>query len=90
MTFTNTGLSLLLLSVFGLCFARIHMRVETTLIGYKLGKLKQIEMKELEVRSELQMTLSKLNSKEHLEFISSVKNLKSAQKHLAMIGVENP
>jgi hypothetical protein len=47
-------------------FVRIHLRVQTTVIGYRIGALKDSETKLLEVRSQLQMELAKMTTKENL------------------------
>lgn len=84
LTSTHTGIGLILLALFSICLGRVYMRVETTLIGYQLGKYKKEELALLEKRSDLQMTLSKLTSKSHLQFIASVKDFDKAAKRLAM------
>ena len=55
------GLGLVAVSV-----ARIHVRVETTLVGYEIGHLKGEEQKLLEERSALKMQLAKLTTQKHL------------------------
>lgn len=50
-------------------FVRIHLRVQTTVIGYRIGALKESEKKLLESRSNLQMRLAKTTTKEHLNKI---------------------
>ncbi len=57
-------LALSILFCFG--FFRSFVRIQTTLIGYDLGKLKHTEAKLLEERSQLQMELAKLTSKDQL------------------------
>ena len=83
---TSFGSIVFITGLFSLGLAQVYIRVESTLIGYELGKLKQEELSLLEKRSELQMTLSKLNSKQHLQFISSLRdNMKTkSKKSLAM------
>jgi len=67
---TNTFLFLSFAVLFGLAFLRVHMRVQTTLIGYELGKLKQQESSLLEEKSQLQMTYAKITGKEYLSVLS--------------------
>lgn len=55
--------------IFVAAFVRIHLRVQTTVIGYRIGALKDSETKLLEVRSNLQMQLAKMTTKENLSKI---------------------
>lgn len=57
--------------IFSLAFARVHLRIQTTLIGYNLGKLKAQEASLLEERSHLQMTLAQLTTKNHLSLMAN-------------------
>jgi hypothetical protein len=57
--------------IFSLAFLRVHMRIQTTLIGYNLGKLKAQEASLLEERSHLQMTLAQLTTKNHLSLMAN-------------------
>ena len=59
------GLGLVAVSV-----ARIHVRVETTLVGYDIGHLKGEEQKLLEEQSSLKMQLAKLTTQKHLELMT--------------------
>ena len=59
------GLGLVAVSV-----ARIHVRVETTLVGYEIGHLKSEEQKLLEERSSLKMQLAKLTTQKHLQLMT--------------------
>lgn len=54
--------------VLSLCmaFGRAHLRIQTTMVGYELGKLKSEEASLLEKRSQLQMELAKLTTKKEL------------------------
>ena len=58
--------------VFTLCLAigRIHLRVQSTLLGYEIAELKERESKLLEDRSYLKMQLSRLTTKKHLTLMS--------------------
>lgn len=58
----TAGLALALVAAVG----RIHLRVQTTLIGYGIAELKEQESKLLEERSLLKVQLSKLTTKKHL------------------------
>ncbi len=55
---------------FTLAVARIHVRAQTTLIGYEIGRLKASEGKTLEERSALRMQLAKVSSQKHLNQIT--------------------
>lgn len=56
--------------IFCSALARIHLRVQTTLVGYDIADLKEQESKLLEERSLLKMQLSKLTTKKHLMLMS--------------------
>jgi hypothetical protein len=56
--------------VFALALARVHLRVQTTLVGYEIGRLKTDEARLLEERSGLRMQLAKLTTKKHLELMT--------------------
>ena len=58
--------SLASLLTIGLAVTRIHLRVQTTLIGYEIGRLKNDEGHLLEERGSLKMQLAKLTTKKHL------------------------
>ncbi len=66
--FVCLGVFTLLLS--GAIF-RVHMRVQTTLIGYELGELKTEEVELMRQRSQLQMQLAKLTSHDHLRLMAA-------------------
>lgn len=57
--------------LFSMAFLRVHLRIQTTLIGYNLGKLKAQEASLLEERSHLQMTLAQLTTKNHLALMAN-------------------
>lgn len=57
---------MLFLSFFVLAFARVHLRVQTTMVGYDIGRLKTREGRLLEERSELKMELARLTTKNSL------------------------
>ena len=53
-------------------FARIHVRAQTTLVGYELGQLKTSEGRLLEDRANLKMQLAKLTTRKHLQLMTDV------------------
>jgi hypothetical protein len=57
-------------TTFTLAVARIHVRAQTTLIGYEIGRLKANEGKTIEERSALRMQLAKVSSQKHLNQIT--------------------
>lgn len=65
LTPTTLAATLAVLMV-GLAVTRIHLRVQTTLIGYEIGGLKHDEARLLEERGTLKMQLAKLTTKKHL------------------------
>jgi len=62
--------------VFGLGFFRVHMRVQSTLIGYQLGRLKAEESDLLARRADLQMSVAKLTTKEFLTLMANTADKK--------------
>ncbi len=56
--------------ILALSLGRIHLRVQTTLVGYEIGKLRAEETTLLEERAGLKMQLAKLTSKKHLELMT--------------------
>lgn len=64
--------------------ARIHVRVQTTLAGYSIGKLKNEESKLLEDRAALKMQLAKLTSKKHLMLMTDVSETAEPTLHTAV------
>lgn len=69
--------------LFGLAFVRVHLRVQSTLIGYQLGTLKSKEAQLLEKRSKLSMTYAKITTREHLELMASSNDSKKPITSLA-------
>jgi len=51
-------------------FARVHLRVQTTMVGYEIGRLKTKEGRLLEERSELKMELARLTTKQALSLMA--------------------
>ena len=66
---------LILLVIFSLAGWRVHMRVQTTMIGYELGRLKTTEAELLQERSLLKMELAKLTTKSHLMLASNYEDI---------------
>lgn len=62
----NMILSGFLASLFSIAFFRCYVRINTTLIGYRIGQLKGSESELLEERSRLRMKLAKLTTKDSL------------------------
>lgn len=70
----------------GLAVTRIHLRVQTTLIGYEIGGLKHEEARLLEERGSLKMQFAKLTTKKHLMLMTedAGRNAKVAKGTLAL------
>lgn len=84
MALSHTALvvGLALLATFGAL--RVHWRVQTTLTGYDLAKLKEEEAALLEERSSLKMQLARLTTKKHLLLLSeSTETAKGAKPSVA-------
>lgn len=71
--------------VFGFCLVlvafamvRIHLRVQTTMIGYEIGHLKASEARLIETRNALKMQLAKMTTQKHLQRIIQVNAPKGA------------
>jgi hypothetical protein len=62
-------------------FARIHVRAQTTLVGYELGQLKTSEGRLLEERANLKMQLAKLTTRKHLQLMTDVGERADAPTH---------
>lgn len=75
-----TGLA----TVFCCAFLRVHMRVQSTLIGYELGRLKAQEAELLEKRSMLQMDLARLTTKGHLSLMVTTKDSPNSAPSVAI------
>ena len=56
----------------GASFLRIYVRVQTTVIGYQIGTLKDRENKLLEKRSHLKIELAKITSQEALSELAEL------------------
>ncbi len=59
------------LALFAIAFIRVHVRMETTLTGYEIGRLKAEESSLLEKRSLLKMSLARLTTRQHLSMVTS-------------------
>ena len=59
--------------IFALGLAQSHIRVTTTLVGYRLGSLKSQETELLTRRGQLKMQLARLSTKSHLDLMSETK-----------------
>ena len=57
--------------VLGLSFVRVHLRMQTTLLGYELGELKSRESSLLEARDARRVELAKLTAKSTLLMLSN-------------------
>lgn len=69
----------------GLAVTRIHLRVQTTLIGYEIGGLKSEEARLLEERGALKVQFAKLTTKKHLMLMTeSEDDAKVAEGTLAL------
>ena len=55
---------------FASAFVRVHLRVQTTMVGYEIGRLKTKEGRLREDRSELKMELARLTTKQSLSSMS--------------------
>ena len=64
-----------MVAAFALLFAgallRVHLRVQTTLIGYEIGRIKAEESALLEKRSLLKMQLARLTTRQHLSLMTA-------------------
>ncbi|MCX6131343.1 MAG: hypothetical protein NTX25_20065 [Proteobacteria bacterium] len=61
----------LLLALFSLASFKAYIKIQTTLIGYRIGQTKQAEAEMLESQSYLKMELAKLTTKENLAAIAA-------------------
>ncbi|MFW7378284.1 MAG: hypothetical protein ACOH5I_05725 [Oligoflexus sp.] len=75
----------LLVIAFCLALAIAYLRIQSTLIGYQLGELKDHESYLLEQRSRLKVDLAKLTKKENLTILASrqQKNTSNDENSLA-------
>ncbi|MEY4632304.1 MAG: hypothetical protein RIQ81_2424 [Pseudomonadota bacterium] len=64
---SQTPLYVVLLIAAAIAFARVHLRVKTTLTGYEIGRLKAAEGRLLAEKSELSVELARLTGRESLD-----------------------
>lgn len=74
------ALSVSAVLMIGLAVTRIHLRVQTTLIGYEIGGLKHEEANLLEERGSLKVQFAKLTTKKHLLLMTESED--PAAKHV--------
>ena len=65
-TLKNFWLLALFAIFFVLAFARTHVRNQSTLLGYEIGRLKKQEVVLLEHRSHLKVQLARITAREQL------------------------
>ncbi|MFY7930155.1 MAG: hypothetical protein ACOVS5_14880 [Oligoflexus sp.] len=63
----------LLLSLFLLASTKAYIRIETTLLGYRIGEMKQTEAELLETQSTLKMELARITTKHNLRQLAGTK-----------------
>jgi len=73
---TNVPLYVVVMIALSVAFLRVHLRVKTTLTGYEIGRLKNMEGRLLAEKSELSVELARLTSKDALQ---SKDNLRESQ-----------
>ena len=56
----------LLVTLFAAASFKAYVRIQTTLIGYRIGQLKQAESELLETQSTLKMELAKISTRQNL------------------------
>ncbi|NDE14911.1 hypothetical protein EBZ80_08285 [bacterium] len=64
---TNVPLYVVVMIALSVAFVRVHLRVKTTLTGYEIGRLKNMEGRLLAEKSELSVELARLTSKDALQ-----------------------
>ncbi len=57
----------LLVTLFAAASLKAYVRIQTTLIGYRIGQLKQAESELLETQSTLKMELAKISTRQNLQ-----------------------
>ncbi len=81
---TSVGMNVILFSVFvtvfGCAFVRTYLRIQTTLMGYEIGRLKSQESDLLQERAHLQMNYAKLTTKAHLSLLSDEDRTTSSKR----------
>ena len=70
MEFKNRPITVFLYVVFfillTISFLRVHSRIQITLLGYEIGRMKEREAELIKTRGLLTMELSKISTKNHL------------------------
>ena len=68
-------------------FLRVHSRIQITLLGYEIGRMKEREADLIKVRSLLTMELAKITTKEHLQQVvtTGLKKTNSQNKKSAFV-----
>jgi hypothetical protein len=56
----------ILATLFVVASLKAYIRIQTTLIGYRIGQFKQMESELLETQSTLKMELAKISTKQNL------------------------
>ena len=74
---------ILFFGFFATAFSRAYMRVNTTLIGYDIGRLKTVEAELLQKRSRLRMELAQITTKKHLSMMATSEFKQHPGKKLA-------
>ncbi len=74
----TTVLAVFSLILMTLVMLRIHLRVQTTMIGYEIGHLKAAEARLIESRNVLKMQLAKITTQKHLQRIIQVNSPKGS------------
>lgn len=64
---TNMPLYLVVMIALAVALLRVHLRVKTTLTGYEIGRLKNMEGRLLAEKSELSVELARLTGKDALQ-----------------------
>ncbi len=70
-TLPNLATTIFIIAL-AMAFSRVHIRIQTTMIGYELGDLKKQEALLLEEKSELQLQLAKITTPQRLKVASSL------------------
>lgn len=76
----NIWLMGFIILLFLVAFGRIYQRVQTTILGYELAKLKEEEARLLEERGRLNMQYADLVSQKNLEHLAKNTNKTSSKK----------
>lgn len=69
----------LFLMIFGLALLRVHLRIQTTIIGYEIGRFKNYEALMMEQKSRLNVDIAKLSNKAYLLNASKTEETKDGE-----------